>query len=182
MKDQICISLCGIKHAGKSSVGTALAELLSAEFIDTDDFICEYSGGAPSIRQVYQELGEQGFRMREAEAVGILCAQKKFRVYALGGGTLSNPYLAESDRESLGFLCWLDTSDRIAYNRILKHGLPPFLADKEDPFAAFCEMNQTRRKIFREYADFRILADSVRTKPRDTAGKILDFYGAYIYE
>ena len=65
--------------------------------------------------------------------------------------------------------------DEIAYERIIKNGLPPFLQDKSDPFQALCEMNRNRREIFRKQADF-ILEIAGESTPESTAEKILAAY------
>lgn len=173
------IALCGIKHAGKSAAAAALAELLQWDFFDTDDFLMELfaarSGRSLAVRQIYRELGEIRFRLLETEALRLLPAGKNGRVAALGGGVLTNPNFTEEDRAALGFLVWLDTPDSVAYERILRTGLPPFLAKEADPRAAFEKMNEERRAVFRKNADF-VLRPGPQSTPEETARIILSAY------
>ena len=166
------IALCGIKHSGKSSAAAALAKLLQWDLVDTDDFLMELfaarNGRTLSVREIYRELGETRFRLLEAEAIRILPAgHNGGRIVALGGGVLTNPNFTREDRASLGFLVWLDTPDDTAYERILRTGLPPFLAREADPRAAFGKMNDERRTVFRKNADL-----AIRPKPEDTPEEI----------
>lgn len=175
------ITLCGIKHAGKSSAAKALAELTGKPFADSDDVLkelyCSETGTDLSVRDIFRTLGEHGFRQLEVRALRKLFSGNEGLITALGGGVLSNPFLTEADRDSFGFLCCLDVNDEIAYARILQNGLPPFLQEKSDPFAALCEMNRIRRAVFREHADFIVeIGDSDEATPEKTAEKI---YSAY---
>ena len=174
------ITLCGIKHAGKTSAGKELSRIMALDFADSDDAIQNLyekeHGEKPSVREIYKKLGETAFRQLEARAVRDLCSDGKTRVIALGGGALSNPFITEQDREKLGFICCLDVRDDIAYQRILEHGLPPFLQHEEDPFKAFCESNRKRMEVFKKEADTVIRPADFETTPRDVALHILSAY------
>ena len=174
------IALCGIKHSGKTSVASALAAILQWDLFDTDEFLktlfAARTGRDLTVREIYREMGETRFRLLEAEAVRILPAgQSGGRIVALGGGVLTNPNFTADDRASLGFLCWLDTPDSVAYERILKNGLPPFLAEEADPRAAFVRMNDGRRAVFRKNADAAVRPTAEST-PEETARIILSMY------
>ena len=68
--------------AGKSSVGRALAELASREFVDTDLLIQARFGR--TVAQVFQIYGEQAFRQHETS---VLCGLEPTPVVlATGGG------------------------------------------------------------------------------------------------
>ena len=175
------ITICGIKHAGKTSAARALAALTGLGCSDSDDalgvlFRME-TGKQASVREIYLELGETEFRKLEVRALRKLFSAACPGIIALGGGVLSNPFLSNEDRENFGFLCCLDVRDETAYRRILACGLPPFLKDKTDPFAALCEMNAARRSAFRLYADIVIQADDIPdVTPEKTAERILSAY------
>lgn len=174
------IALCGIKHSGKTSVARALASILQWDLFDTDEFLMTLfaarAGRNLSVREIYKEMGETRFRLLEAEAVRILPAGRSGgRIIALGGGVLTNPNFTADDRASLGFLCWLDTPDSVAYERILRGGLPPFLAKEADPQAAFTRMNDERRIVFRKKAD-AVVRPAEENTPEETARIILSMY------
>lgn len=180
------ITLCGIKHSGKSSAAKALSRLTGLPFADSDDVLQELfhseTGKSASVREIYQELGEEKFRQLEVRALRKLFSCQERKITALGGGVLSNPYLSDMDRSGFGFLCFLDAEDEIAYQRILRNGLPPFLEKAENPFMAFCEMNTSRREIFRSKADFILKITDKNTTPQLSAERILSAYREDINE
>ncbi len=173
------ITLCGIKHAGKTTAAQQLSKQTGKPCFDTDDALqelyCAETGKNMSVREIFRELGETEFRKLEMCAIRELFSENDGMITALGGGVLSNPFLTEEDRSMFGFLCCLDVKDEIAYERIIKNGLPPFLQDKSDPFQALCEMNRNRREIFRKQADF-ILEIAGESTPESTAEKIIAAY------
>lgn len=175
------ITLCGVKHAGKTTAAKALSELTGLPFADSDDALqelyCTETGQDLSVREIFRTLGEEGFRQLEVRALRKLFSGDGKMIVALGGGVLSNPFLTEDDRKTFGFLCTVDVPDQLAYERIVQNGIPPFLSGKEDPFQALCEMNRSRRSIFREHADFIVeIKNASEAIPEITAEKILSAY------
>src|SRR5271169_5614586 len=57
------IALTGFMGSGKTTTGRALAELLGWEFVDLDEVIEREAG--VSIRELFRERGEEGFRTME---------------------------------------------------------------------------------------------------------------------
>ncbi|MBR2365214.1 MAG: hypothetical protein IKA79_08425 [Lentisphaeria bacterium] len=170
------INICGIKHAGKSSAANALGELLKVSWIDSDDILREeynYTAGTSlSVREIYRKLGEEGFRKFEAEILRKLWEYDEKGIIALGGGALSNPFLTENDLKNAGMIVCIDVPDRIAFDRIMKKGVPPFLQQAEDPFASFQEMNRERRSFFEKMAHLVIHADG-QSSPYSNAEEII---------
>lgn len=82
------IVLVGMPGCGKSTVGKALAEMLGAEFIDTDQVIVENDGR--TIPEIFAQEGEQGFRDLEAAAIRQVAARQHC-VIATGGGAIVRP-------------------------------------------------------------------------------------------
>ena len=60
------ISLVGMTGCGKTSVGKVLASRIGADFIDVDDEIVKRHG---SIRAIFDERGDEGFREVEYETL-----------------------------------------------------------------------------------------------------------------
>ncbi len=108
--------LIGMPSSGKSSVGRALAELLSREFIDTDALISERSG--MSIPEIFATFGEEHFRSLEREVIAEV-SKTSGGVIATGGGAVLCPSSVEALKAN-GRLFFLDrpielltpTSDR----------------------------------------------------------------------
>jgi 3-phosphoshikimate 1-carboxyvinyltransferase len=86
-----CVALVGMRGAGKSTLGRALAAALGLDFVDTDESFVAAHG---PIGAYVAKHGWDAFRDREAEAVADALAPG--RVVALGGGSV--------DRESTAAL------------------------------------------------------------------------------
>lgn len=170
------INICGIKHAGKSSAANALGALLNVQWVDSDDVLREEynyaSGKNLTVREIYSTLGEEAFRKFEAEILRKLWEYDDKGIIALGGGALNNPFLTEEDLKNAGMIVCIDVDDRIAFERILKKGLPPFLQQEEDPFSAFRKMNEKRREFFQKMAHLIIHADG-KSSPYTNAQMII---------
>ena len=148
--------LIGVKHCGKSTLGRLLAEKYGCPFADSDEELekafTRRTGRKLAVREIFRALGEEKFRALEAETVKSLLSEEG-RVIALGGGAVSNPGLDEKTLKSLGRIVWLDIPDAVACRRVLKNGLPPFLAGAPDPERRLAEINAERRTRFAGIAD-----------------------------
>lgn len=80
------IVLVGMAGCGKTTVGKALAEMLSKKFVDTDEIITE--GESRPIPKIFEEKGEEYFRALETEAVKT-AGKEKGLVIATGGGAVT---------------------------------------------------------------------------------------------
>lgn len=150
------IVFVGIKHCGKSTFGKSLAKRWDCVFFDSDTELekafYQQSGSRCSCRDIFKILGEEKFREFESEVIRSLISGEQ-TVIALGGGAVSNPFVDVETLRQLGHIVWLDVADEIAYRRVERKGLPPFLAESADPFRSFCEMNRKRREEFSKVAD-----------------------------
>jgi shikimate kinase len=78
------IVLIGYRGCGKTSIGKKLADRLWQPFVDTDDLVVKKAGGK-SIKDIFEQDGEERFRQLEAEAIKE-AAKLEEHVIALGGG------------------------------------------------------------------------------------------------
>lgn len=108
------IYLAGYRGCGKSTVGRLLAQQLGWPFVDSDEQI---ESGGLSIRELFEQFGEAGFRDREQEAIRHIATCPAATVVALGGGAV----LREANRELIaqtGRCAWLQGSAQVLYQRI----------------------------------------------------------------
>ena len=77
------IVLIGMPGCGKSTIGAALAKKLHREFADTDKLVEKKAG--KSIPAIFDENGEDNFRILEQEVLEELCKQSGL-VISTGGG------------------------------------------------------------------------------------------------
>src|SRR4030095_5051743 len=93
------IVLVGFMGCGKTSVASALAQLLDAAFVDLDSFITARESRSPA--DLIQQEGERAFREIETRALRKVLEQNGSQVIALGGGAWTieeNRTLVESHR------------------------------------------------------------------------------------
>ena len=79
------IVLIGMPGCGKSTIGKIAAEKTGKKFADMDDEIIKKAG--KPISQIFDEIGESGFRDMESEIASELGKQRGL-VIATGGGTV----------------------------------------------------------------------------------------------
>ncbi len=77
------IVLIGFRGTGKSTVGKLLANRLKRDFVDTDEYIESATG--KTIKDIFEEEGEEGFRKTEAETIAKLSKMKN-KIISAGGG------------------------------------------------------------------------------------------------
>ena len=88
------VGLIGYRGSGKTTIGKRLADRLWQPFIDTDDLVIKKAG--KSIKEIFEQEGEQRFRDLETEVVREVCTQSE-TVIAFGGGALDR----EENREAI---------------------------------------------------------------------------------
>ncbi len=107
------IFLIGMRAAGKSSIGHALATRLKWNFIDTDALI-EHTYKC-SIAEIVAQEGWPSFRAKE-EQILQTCKAKK-TIYATGGGII----LSQNNRDFMrkqGQVCFLTVPAHIIVQRL----------------------------------------------------------------
>jgi XRE family aerobic/anaerobic benzoate catabolism transcriptional regulator len=83
------VALVGLRGAGKSTVGRALAQALEAPFVELDERV-EASAGM-SLAEVFELHGAEGFHRFEAEALETVLAGGERLVLAAGGSIVESP-------------------------------------------------------------------------------------------
>lgn len=70
--------------AGKTTLGSALAQVFNAQFIDLDHYIQDQHD--KTINELFEEFGEQGFRRIESDSLKALSKSDERIIIATGGG------------------------------------------------------------------------------------------------
>ncbi len=108
------IYLIGYRCCGKTSVGSALAGLLSWDFVDTD---CQVTAKAGmDVASIVARDGWQGFRQLESEILRAVCRQQQL-VVATGGGIVLDRNNVTAMRQS-GLVVWLKASPEVIARRM----------------------------------------------------------------
>lgn len=183
------IILMGIKHCGKSTQGRIISKKLSVPFFDTDDVIFEMTGKTP--RQIYTELGNEGFQEAEEKACSFLLEKinssaEKNAVIATGGGICGNKKALDVLKK-IGTFVFLKTPERIASLRVLREisvaqdgtllNVPAFIAKKNprsvaDAKKIFHDFFIERECIYEQLAD--VVIDMSSSSKEANAAKIIE--------
>jgi shikimate kinase len=160
--------LIGPPGSGKSSIGRALAKLLQQDFVDTDALIEEQEG--KSIREIFQQSGEEKFREIESAVVTHQLVHAE-GIIALGGGAVLSTATQASLKNSIADVVFLNVSASNAVPRVSANSSRPLLS--ENPSEQWSALLKERLPIYIDLADITI--DTDNKKAQEVAIEIAAF-------
>lgn len=113
------VSLVGLRGAGKSTVGQALAHATRAAFVELDARIAERAG--MSLGMVFEMHGEAHFRKLEAETLEAVLASPGPLVLATGGSLVTAEATYERLRRTTHTV-WLKATAEEHWERVVAQG------------------------------------------------------------
>lgn len=175
--------LTGFKACGKSTIGRLLAGRLGRTCVDLDQEIEALyesrTGRALAFREIYREVGGEGFRALELEAARALAERARrpseWLVIALGGGALIEAE-TRAVLKPLGIVILLDVPFEIVLERIERRGFPATIQESENPAEALRAQYLEREAAYREAAD--LVVEVGTTPPAVAARRVLCALGA----
>lgn len=181
-----CLILLGIKHAGKTTIGTFFAKHKNMPFFDIDAIIEQHFG--KTCRNIYNQEGVDAFKNAEIKACDILTKSLSNltptthikAVIATGGGICDNPE-ALKILHTVGLFVYLNVPKDISFKRILKSAkkdgtLPSYLTknnpqSENDVKENFYQIYEKRTALYRSVAD--IIIDTANLSVKKICDKIL---------
>jgi shikimate kinase len=160
------IVLIGFMGAGKSSAGRALARKTGLPCFDTDEIVSKRFG--LPVTEIFVQLGEEGFRNAETEALRQLLEAAP-GIIVTGGGIVLRPGNVKMLRE-LGRVVSLEAEEETLFRRIAKRATRPLLQTK-NPRATLVELLRVRAPLYHAAADVRL--DTSRLTRDQVADAIL---------
>lgn len=160
------IVITGFMGTGKTTIGKALAEKLSMDFIDTDEIIEKRE--SMRVGDIFEKYGEEYFRKREKEVSKSLENLKNI-VIATGGKTL----LFKKNLNSLlknGVLITLKVNPAKLWERLKKDSIRPLL--KQITMDKFISLYKEREK---EYEKLPNKVDISNLEEKEALEKVLNF-------
>jgi len=139
------IALLGVRGAGKSSVGKALAARLGIAFVELDQRI-EQTAGLP-LGEVFALHGEAYYRRLEREVLAQLLAAPLPMVLATGGSIVNDP----TNYDLLRARCrtiWLRARAEDHWNRVVAQGDRRPMAENPHAFAELRALLAARDQLY----------------------------------
>jgi shikimate kinase len=166
------IFLIGYRGSGKSTVARLLADRLEWDWLDADA-VLEHRYGK-SIREIFANEGEDGFRNKETAILDELCRCAN-HVVATGGGVILRP--ENRARLKAGFVVWLTADPQTLWQRISSDSgtvdrRPNLTCGGVDEVR---QLLNVRERLYRQSADLIVSTDG-RT-PAQAAELILERLG-----
>ncbi len=164
------VYLAGFMGSGKSTIGPILANTLGFEYVDVDKMIEQQAG--KRITEIFDEVGEQGFRSIEKRALQDV-ADRDNTVIALGGGTIANEENFRLIHES-GIIVYLQLSPEEILKRVRHKTDRPMLKDEHGEVLSEAEMQKRIEELLRRRHQFYARADVVVPTDRQRVGNTID--------
>jgi len=156
---------------GKSTVGKAVADKLSMNFIDVDKIIEKKE--SLSVNEIFTKKGEDYFRNLE-EKIGVEEIKKNDSVISLGGGAFINSKIRQFVlKDCISF--WLDLQPEIIEKRVKNSKRRPLL-NKTNLRETLEKIYNDRKEIY-NLANFKI--DCNKIELEQIVNKIINFYANF---
>lgn len=150
------IFFVGFLGAGKSTLARNLGKLFHRAYIDTDRLVERLE--CKSVTEIFQQDGEQAFRLGEERALREL-SQRKSLLVSCGGGIVERAQCCELMHE-MGTVVFLDGSLEDSLRQIQHPERRPDLGTPQQA----AELYQHRRPLYQREADITI---DIRNKTFD---------------
>ena len=168
MKEQRkLISLIGMTGCGKTSVGKILANRVGADFIDIDDEIVARNG---SIRAIFDERGDEGFREVEFETLQSVIndiSPEKITIVSCGGGLPTYEKSARLIAER-PLVIWLRRSPESIPDDSEVLVRPPVTGSREN----YKRLLDARYPIYRRVSDYSFYNSFPKRTAREIAHRL----------
>jgi len=154
------IALIGLRGAGKSTLGAALAERLEMPFLELDRLIEQESG--LTLDLIFDFHGQGGFRQLERQCLEEALERYPRLVMATGGSLVSEPGTFERLLSGC-FTVWVRTSPEEHMRRVIAQGDMRPMSNYRDPMSDLKRILSEREVLYSK-ADIQI----------DTSGRTLE--------
>jgi XRE family aerobic/anaerobic benzoate catabolism transcriptional regulator len=146
------IALIGLRGAGKSTLGAALAERLEMPFLELDRLIEQESG--LTLDLIFDFRGQAGFRGLERQCLENVLQRHPCFVLATGGSLVSEPGTFERLLSSC-FTVWVRTSPEEHMQRVMAQGDMRPMANNRDAMSDLKRILAERETLYSK-ADVQI--------------------------
>ncbi len=150
------IVLIGLMGSGKTTVGRALAKRLKLVFSDSDDAVEKIA--KRSVREIFENQGEDIFRKLESQALVELCDAKSPTVLAVAGGAIISQSNRDLLQKNAKCIVWLDAPTPTLISRTGRGKHRPLLDG--DPVGSLNKMRLDREPLYQSLATHHLVTQS----------------------
>ena len=137
------VVLVGMMGSGKTAVGTQLARICAAPFLDSDAEIERAAN--MTIAEIFARDGESFFRLKESQVIARLLAGPP-GVLSTGGGAWLQPRNRE-EIAAAGVSVWLRADEGLLWQRV-RHKTTRPLLQTENPRATLAALCAARDPVY----------------------------------
>jgi len=139
------IALIGLRGAGKSTIGAALAKRLKIRFVELDHEIEREMGS--DLAGIFEVYGQDAYRDTEARILAQLIEGNEPFVLATGGSivTATNTY---AQVRSNCFTVWLEAEPEDHMNRVLEQGDMRPMRGRDHAMSELRQILASRQKLY----------------------------------
>jgi XRE family aerobic/anaerobic benzoate catabolism transcriptional regulator len=160
------VALLGLRGAGKTTVGRALARLLRMRFVELDRRVEQAAG--LSLAEIFSLHGEAYHRRLEREALDRVLAEPNPVVLATGGGLVTSPETWALLRRRT-FTVWLRAEAEDHWQRVVRQGDRRPMADHPEAMAELRRLLASRARF---YAEAALVVDTSGRRPAEVVRRI----------
>jgi XRE family aerobic/anaerobic benzoate catabolism transcriptional regulator len=166
------VALLGLRGAGKSSVGGALAERLRLPFVELDAVVEQQAG--LTLSEMFEMHGPAYYRRMERQALESLLAADKPLVLSTGGGLVTESSTYERLRAH-AHTVWLRATPEDHWQRVVAQGDTRPMRGHDEAFAHLCAILAERERL---YALAEWTVDTSSTGIAELCAELADRFGA----
>lgn len=141
------IALVGLRGAGKSTLGAALAAELGVPFIELDREVEREAG--TGLSEIFLLYGQEGYRRYERRCLERIVESQARCVIATGGSIVSDPAAYDLLRSSC-YTVWLKAKPEEHMTRVVAQGDMRPMAGNSQAMADLKRILQTRASLYGE--------------------------------
>lgn len=141
------IALIGLRGAGKSTLGSILADRLEVPFLELDRLIEQESG--VTLSAIFDLYGQSGFRRLERRCLDEVIERHPRFVLATGGSLVSEPATFER-LLTMCFTVWLRATPEEHMQRVIAQGDMRPMADNRESMSDLKRILEVREPLYRK--------------------------------
>jgi XRE family transcriptional regulator, aerobic/anaerobic benzoate catabolism transcriptional regulator len=165
------VALLGLRGAGKSTIGAAVARRLGVPFVELDSLVAREAG--MDLSTIFEIHGDAYFRRLERECLKKLLDTRDAAVVATGGSIVTAPETFELLRLRTTTV-WLKANPRDHWDRVVAQGDARPMKNRANAMSELKALLQARRPL---YALADHVVDTSGVSLHDAAARVLAALG-----